>query len=883
MKNPLSKLKRKPEAKKQKKVSKLKRILQKRKEQLKRISGYVTSPYKTWLKDGNARARARYAYYYKKLKIQEKTVLYESFMGRGLVCNPYAMFCNMLQDEKYNDYTHVWVLDDLANHEIVIAEYAKYSNVKFIKYQSREHLKALASAKILINNVSFWAYFVKKENQIYINTWHGIPLKHLGYDMPDGILASKNMVRSFLQADYLLSANSFSTKIYKDSYKINEIYAGKILEEGYPRNDILTSDREYVLTKLKKFGVTVDPKKKIVLYAPTWRGKDFTNPQDDVDSLLLFHANLTANIDTKEYQVLIKPHHVLGKLFKEKGKYDFVIPANFDGNEALSVSDILISDYSSIFFDFLTTNRPILFYVTDLVEYEEDRGLYFGLDELPAPHTDKIAQLAKWITSIENFQQENAVRYKKMRDFCENTDKTYISENIWDIILQKKPPTVEVPIESGKIKILIFKGSPLLNGIGTSAYNLLNYIDYSKYDVTLYMYPPTNQEQRNYIEQVNKQCRVIIQHGAFTATLSEQSSVNLTIEYCFTYLFIEKIYPKLAFIREARRAFGDSRFDYLMDFDGYSRKMSLIALEVPVKKRYIWQHNDMVSEQNMKYPWIKHLFSLYQKFDGIVSCAKSTMEINRKKLSTPETYNKYTYATNLFDVERVLSSKVSSLIYKIGEIEYLPIESTSDVKRLVPLTTSLKNTKQKLLKNTWKNGIAELNEMTFNQFENTTKFVTVGRCSPEKNHIALIDGFELLLEVYPNVMLYIVGNGPDFKKEYDYILKKKLEKHIVMTSNLKDPFALMKECDCFILPSLHEGQPIVLLEARMLGMPIIMSNFSTAKSSQMPNGQLMIGKEKNDIYKGMKAFIQGEVPCDYHFDVDEYNKQCYSEFEALLK
>lgn len=87
----------------------------------------------------------------------------------------------------------------------------------------------------------------------------------------------------------------------------------------------------------------------------------------------------------------------------------------------------------------------------------------------------------------------------------------------------------------------------------------------------------------------------------------------------------------------------------------------------------------------------------------------------------------------------------------------------------------------------------------------------------------------------------------------------------------------MKRCDCFILPSIHEGQPMVLLEARACGLPIIVSGFSTVKDSLYPNGQLLIGNDEESIYEGLVKFIEGKVPqCD--FKLSDYNKEAYHEF-----
>lgn len=864
---------------------------------IKRIAGYGLKPVIEWIKDGNVRARARYARYYKTLHIRKKTILYESFGGRGMNCNPYALFRAMLYNPKYKGYTHIWVLDNFSFHKTEIEEYSQ-KNVIFVQYQSRKYLKWLASAEILINNVSFYEYYIKKEGQTYINTWHGIPLKHLGKDMPNGVIEIRNVIRSLLQTDYLLSANSFLTKIYQEGYDIREIYNGTILEEGYPRTDLLYSNRNYILEKLHRNGVNVDPNKKIILYAPTWRGTSYGNPTDTVEQIISFRNTLMSNIDTNLYQILVKPHNALHELMRKYGSYNFVVPASFDANEILSQTDILISDFSSIYFDFLSTKRPILFYIPDEKEYQKERGLYFRLNDLPSSYTDDPMQIAAWINDIETVQSDTREQYEKVKNFCEHADDIKISEKIIDIIFHNKEPHNNVQIRTDKKRILMFKGTPLLNGIGTSFYNLLNSLDYNKYDVTIYMFSPKGKEQINYVCDIPKQCRVLLRVGSFTSTLSEQIKLNYANEYCYSYAPIRWLLPHAAYKREIKRCFGNTSFDYIIDFEGYTRMMDMLATHMQATRKMIWQHNDMKNEFTLKYQWLKHLFSTYPEFDGIVSCAKAVMEENKKNLATTSTLNHFYYATNLFDGNRVQNMLNNAKYVVVDERSYYICESTNNEFRLIPLdlepnknayyikdnprnnsktnyTDSIQISEYK----TWRNGVVEIYPASP---KDSVKFISVGRCSPEKNHIALIDGFERLLKEYPNTILYIVGSGPKFNKEYDYVIKRKLEKRIIMTGNLKNPFGLMQKCNCFILPSIHEGQPISILEARVLGMPIIMSNFSTARSSLVKEGQLLIGTSPEEIYQGMKAYIEGQVPHNYHFDVQKYNKECYQQFESLL-
>jgi glycosyltransferase involved in cell wall biosynthesis len=154
----------------------------------------------------------------------------------------------------------------------------------------------------------------------------------------------------------------------------------------------------------------------------------------------------------------------------------------------------------------------------------------------------------------------------------------------------------------------------------------------------------------------------------------------------------------------------------------------------------------------------------------------------------------------------------------------------------------------------------------------------MGRLSMEKNHLAMIEAFKRLYDENQNVRLHILGEGPLKDEEERLIKKYSLQNKVRLTGNLSNPFAYIKHCDCYLMPSLHEGQPMAILEARMMKMPIIVSDFSTIKDSLYENGQLLIKKDVDSIYEGMKAFIEGKVPNEFVFKVEEYNQLAMKEF-----
>ena len=131
-------------------------------------------------------------------------------------------------------------------------------------------------------------------------------------------------------------------------------------------------------------------------------------------------------------------------------------------------------------------------------------------------------------------------------------------------------------------------------------------------------------------------------------------------------------------------------------------------------------------------------------------------------------------------------------------------------------------------------------------------------------------------------MLYILGDGPERENLWNLIRQLNLQDHVILTGNLSNPFGLLNQCDCFVLPSLHEGQPLVVFEARVLHMPIILSRFSSVGGSVIENGQYLVDMDEESIYNGLHAYLAGEVPCDYVFEADAYNREAYAEFEAAV-
>lgn len=836
------------------------------KEKRKEISQDIADKYNYY----NAyKMRVDYATVREKYKVEDNVILYESYFGRGLVCGPYALFKYMKNDERFKGFKHVWVLDELEQHELEINEYKDDSSVIFVEFNSEDYFRYLSSAKYLINNVTFQYYFVKKEDQIMINTWHGIPLKHLGFDTPMGNVETANSLRNFLMSDYITSANEFTTKNFLDAYKLDGLYEGNLIETGYPRMDVLFNyNKDEIIAKLKRYGVDIDPNKKLVLYAPTWKGEKYANPTLDVEGYNIFLEEVYSKVDRDKVQVLFKPHQVVYKHLRDKGLLEsYYIPATVDTNEILAITDILISDYSSIFFDFLATERPIIFYIPDIETYTNSRGLYYGPEKLPGPITKEAVEIGDIINNIDNYKNIfNYDNYTEMKNWAVKYDDGHVCERVINTVFNFGGDTKVLSgfSNKGKIKLLINNDTMKTNGITTSVYNLLENLDYNKYDITLCggVSPGENaDEAKQNLCSINKNVRVFFRNTTYSGTIEELINNEMTMTYGVKNAKKKKFFPKDLYEREYKRCFPNTTFDYVINFSGYSNFLSLVFAANADAKKLIWMHNDMLAERERFADGevrFRVLDSIYELYDRMVSCSHSVMEVNIANLSTRKNRHKYSYARNLVTDERINECLKHDLWIKHRDNEYY-------IKNIFDSVTGKK-----------------MIDVIDGIDEGCISFVTMGRLSMEKNHSNLIKAFSKIYEENKNVRLYILGEGPLKKELNALIAKNKLEGKAVLTGNLFNPFGFVSRCDCYIMPSLHEGQPMAILEARMLKMPIVVSNFSTVKDSLYDKGQYLIDTDVDSIYDGMKAFLEGRVPNEHVFNIEEYNKEAIKEFENNL-
>ncbi len=567
-------------------------------------------------------------------KIKEKTILWEAFDGRGILDNPKALFEAMLADPDFKDWKHIWVLDDFKNHEETFKRFKGIRNLSFVTLESAKQIYLLATARVIVHNSARQRFFVKREGQIYIETWHGVPLKTLGRCAKDLNLTSLTYsIRSLLQANYLVSACPFLSQVYKRDFCLGNLFSGKILEVGYPRLDTIThSNKDEVLANLVRAGITIDPKKKILLYAPTWRGAAYATPDTAIEPYLEVKRTLEKILDLAQWQVLIKPHQIVYKAAREQFKdIDCMVPATIDANEVLAITDVLVSDFSSIFYDFLLTKRPIVFYIPDLAEYKESRGIYNPVETLPGPICQSLEELAGVFRDLDAAVAPFAERYAEQRTWAGcDFDRGTNSRTIMRHILLGEPATIAEK-EFEKKKILFTLPPHQKRSVVSSLIAVLNKIDFTQYDVTLFTEGDKIGTLERLANELPKEVRVMVRLGFFRTFIDEVRN-----HYYYTWGASTKkgrlVCPKRYFQEEITRYLANNVFDEVIDVTGGSLFYTTFASLVPAKKRLIWAHENLCETVQTTQKHLRKVFGLYSKFDAIVFHNEAFCTNNQSKL-----------------------------------------------------------------------------------------------------------------------------------------------------------------------------------------------------------------------------------------------------------
>ena len=303
---------------------------------------------------------------------QANLIYFESFHGKKYSDNPKAIYEYI---QKYHlPFTCIWGVT--KGYEDLFVE----QKIPHVRRFSLPWLKVIWQARFWITNTRTKTWIPKGPKTLYLETWHGTPLKYIGLDIKEAQIGQQTAAeyrQSVLAEtalwDVVLTNSPYTTNCFTSAFNLQ---AQQFLPTGQPRNDLLVQNDINVAAQIKQRLQLAG--KRIFLYAPTWR-EDQKN-QQGYKSILPFNLTKIAQKLQPDDVLLLRMHYLVAEQLKIPAAVQqqiIDVSAYPDMADLLLISDALITDYSSCFFDYALLKRPILFYMPDRIHYTEElRGLY---------------------------------------------------------------------------------------------------------------------------------------------------------------------------------------------------------------------------------------------------------------------------------------------------------------------------------------------------------------------------------------------------------------------------------------------------------------------------------------------------------------------------
>lgn len=331
--------------------------------------------------------------------VKNNRIIFNSYSGRQYACNP--KYISMYLNEKYTGkYELIWAIRNASSYKWLTEE-----GIKVVEYYSLKRLFYEATAKVSINNVGSFSWMPNTKNQLRINTWHGggcykkVGLSETCNDM----IKKRTMELTAKNTSYMLSTSKYFTE---KVLPIDMGYFGKVLDIGFPRNDILfNGDVPKISVKVREY-FNLDIKTKVILYAPTWRYEVRNNMV--IPDFERVKDSCTRRFGG-DWVVLLRTHDLMKTRIRN---LDCIDATEYpDIQELLVAVDILISDYSSCIWDFsLQKNKLCFLFTPDLKSYREERGFDIDIYEWGFP------------VCISNEELINAISTVNLEDFIKKME-----------------------------------------------------------------------------------------------------------------------------------------------------------------------------------------------------------------------------------------------------------------------------------------------------------------------------------------------------------------------------------------------------------------------------------------------------------------------------
>lgn len=536
--------------------------------------------------------QTRYIHYLEHCRVKDNVVLLESQHGKTLGGNIAAIAGELATAPEYKRF-QLWLscqAGRMAEIQAVLDRHG-LKKIHLVQMRSRQYFKLLATAKYLINDNTFIMDFIKRPEQVYLNTWHGTPLKTLGRKIKDDFGMIGNAQRNFLCADYLLCPNELTMRSLTEDYMIENLGKAKLLLGGYPRNtEFLDEESRSAVRRECGF-----EHMEVYAYLPTWRGVlNQVENQVQNEQLEGYLEELDALLDEQQ-RVYVKLHPMNSKgIDLLKFRHILPFPKEYETYEFLNATDGLITDYSSVFFDYAITGRKILLFTYDKEEYTSSRGFYFPMEELPFPQAETVEELARYIREPKSYD-DTAFR----KQYCAYDTKDATKALCSRVLLGQQSPLVEERSieDNGKKNVLLYAG-PLNTGRTTEQFmELVQGLDTKKYNYTLiYKMEEVCYRQKKLL-QLPEGMNYMGFYEAFSLPEKQREQYMAWRKGKKAPDQEQQKAIQCLVAHEKQRLFPDCRIDYVLDFSGSNDETVLVLSAFPMTRIKMKQMSKTINRQ----------------------------------------------------------------------------------------------------------------------------------------------------------------------------------------------------------------------------------------------------------------------------------------------
>ncbi len=615
---------------------------------------------------------------YCKLPVDDKLVLLEGGQGSNINGNMFSMLREIETNKRWQDYKTVFVVtDNTIESAKSRIEFYGFKNVTLTIRNSDEYCRYLATAKFLMTDNSFPPYFLKRDDQVFFNTWHGTPLKTLGKSDKSNLASLANIQKNYLMSDYALFPNEFTRNVFMKDYDLERIFKGYSLIANYPRNYVFYDKKQSADMK-SRLGLS---EKIVFAYMPTWRG---TGRTADTANQIKSTMNILKEFDEKldDNTVLLVNLHFLLASEIDCGEFAHIkyFPGEYDTYEVLNACDGLITDYSSVFFDYAVTEKKIILYAYDKEKYLSSRGVYISFDSLPFPIVETVDEV------INQMKTPAETDEKFIENYCPN-GWVNSCERLFELIVSGKTKSyqLEKQEDAGEKICLIYAGK--LPEVHFE--NIKNYINKNPdYNYVIAYRRNFNKISKEYVLSLHENISTLGIVNAFQPTMKEL--IPLGIHKVFGIMKNGAVLDAF-FSREANRMFYSVKPEKIVDFSCGNFVMAGIISKLTGEKEFI-KHGDYYCvskrfERNEKYVQSYELANSFLKND--MSAEENRAYVSRNEDGfADESFRKNSYMKNiipfyyrkgnvmkcfsLFSFRTPVKTRLKDCYLTVDEREYTP-------------------------------------------------------------------------------------------------------------------------------------------------------------------------------------------------------------------